>query len=248
MPGYYVVLQSFTGSLGQPLYLSDKEQKLDDVIVSFRDVVAALLVAHVHSNELRFKPRYQDDAPPLLVGTSLSPCYTTDPAFRVVKYDKGGSQSPLDIATFAVDLSKSIPSEITNPFTEIIPSLIDFLGMMSLTNKETLQLANKMLPGSDYANQTIWNNYFNIWYKGAPQSQCDTATCQRAEACLVGCGFVEEVWQKCNSSESSSIEEACGYDVSVLLFVIFFRRLNASLLTRSSTYSYNINPVFIFTC
>ena len=135
------VLQSFTGSLGQPLYLKEQGKKLDEIITSFNDVVAAVLVAHVHSNELRYNPKYQDDAPPMLVGSSLSPCYTTNPAFRVVKYDSGASESPLDMATFAVDLSDSIPADVTNPFTSLIPSLIDFLDMASLTNKETLKLA-----------------------------------------------------------------------------------------------------------
>jgi hypothetical protein len=204
------VLQSFTGSLGQPLYLKEQGKKLDEIITSFNDVVAAVLVAHVHSNELRYNPKYQDDAPPMLVGTSLSPCYTSNPAFRVVKYDSGASESPLDMATFAVDLSDSIPADVTNPFTSIIPSLIDFLDMASLTNKETLKLANKLLPGSADNNQTIWNNYFNAWYQGVPQTQCDD--CQRAEACIVGCGFLDDVWQSCNSSSSiMSIDEACGY-------------------------------------
>lgn len=204
------MLQSFTGSLGQPLYLKEQGKKLDEIITSFNDVVAAVLVAHVHSNELRYNPKYQDDAPPMLAGTSLSPCYTTNPAFRVVKYDSGASESPLDMATFAVDLSDSIPADVTNPFTSIIPSLIDFLDMASLTNKETLKLANKLLPGSADNNQTIWNNYFNAWYQGVPQTQCDD--CQRAEACIVGCGFLDDVWQRCNSSSSiMSIDEACGY-------------------------------------
>jgi len=205
------MLQSFTGSLGQPLYLAEQQQRMDDIIVSYSDVVAALLVAHVHSNELRYNPRYADDAPPLLVGTSLSPCYTTNPAFRVVKYDSGGSQSPIDMATFSADISTDIPADVSNPFTDIISSLIDYLGMSSLTNKETLKLANKMLPGSNDQNQLVWDNYFNIWYKGVPQTACETETCQRAEACIVGCGFLEDEWQKCNSSGLTSIEDACGY-------------------------------------
>jgi sphingomyelin phosphodiesterase acid-like 3 len=206
------MLQSFTGSLGQPLYLTEQQQRMDDIIVSYSDVVAALLVAHVHSNELRYNSRYADDAPPLLIAGSLSPCYTTNPVFRVVKYDSGGSQSPIDIATFSADVSQNISAAlVSNPFTDIISSLIDYIGMSSLTNKETLKLANKMLPGSDDQNQGVWENYFNIWYKGVPQTACETESCQRAEACLVGCGFLEDEWQKCNSSGLTSIEDACGY-------------------------------------
>ncbi|KAL7547445.1 hypothetical protein ACHAWF_010742 [Thalassiosira exigua] len=202
------MLQSYTGSLGLPLYKKEKVYRLWDIITEFDDVVAGVLFAHLHSNELRHIPTFSGDAPPMLIGTSIAPCYTTNPGFRIVKYDRATSR-PLDMASYFVNLSSEIPDNATNPFTVTIPSLIAYLGMSNLTNDETLKLADKMMPGT--GDEDVWNNYFNHWYKGVPQTQCNTPSCQRSEACLVACGNSEEVWDKCNASTSEmNVRVACG--------------------------------------
>lgn len=198
------MLQSFTGSLGNPLYDIEKASRLWDLMVEYQDVIAGIFVAHVHSNELRHIPSFSGDAAPMFVGTSISPCYTTNPAFRIVKYSEE-THAVEDMATFSVDLEKDVDTE--KPFSRIVPSLTEFLGMESLTNKETLELATKLLPGGD---EEVWDNYFNSWYKGPAQTQCDSAECQRGEACLMACGFNSDNWNSCNAS-SASIEISCGF-------------------------------------
>lgn len=199
------MLQSFTGGLGNPLYDNEKASRLWDLMSEYQGVIAGIFVAHVHSNELRHIPAFSGDASPMFVGTSISPCYTTNPAFRIVKYSEE-THAVEDMATFSIDLEKDVNTE--KPFSRIVPSLTEFLGMESLTNKATLELSNKLLPGGD---EQDWDNYFNSWYKGPAQTQCDSAECQRGEACLVGCGFNSENWKSCNAS-SASIEISCGFD------------------------------------
>lgn len=193
-----LVLQSFTGNLGQPLYPVDRQQRLTDIMSNHSEAVAGIFFAHVHSNELRHIPSFSDNAPPMFIGGSIAPGYTTNPTFSIVQYDREGSSYPIDMATFTIDLGRDIIPDnndvMMNPFNLTFPSLLDYLGMESLTNKEVIKLSNKMLPGSGKTDDVIWNRYFNNWYKGAPQTACDTLTCQRGEACLVACGFEIDSW------------------------------------------------------
>ena len=214
------VLQSFTGSLGDGLYAPTYRNMFFETMNEYKDVVAGLMFAHVHSNELRHIQQLPADGPPLLIGGSISPCYTTDPTFKIVQFEHGNMYHPIDIATFEVNLSEEIPADVTNPFKlRYGPSLVDYLGMESLTNGETLKLANKMLPGSGVTDQDTWDRYFNNWYKGTPQSQCNTPTCQRGEACLVACGFDNDLWNACNASSSGvTAEAACGFSDNSVSF------------------------------
>ena len=71
----------------------------------------------------------------------------------------------------------------TNPFKLMTSSLVNFLGIETLSNDQVLKLSNDILTDED-----TWNKYFyetGAWYKGASQTACDTYTCKRAEACLV---------------------------------------------------------------
>mmetsp|Transcript_32464 Transcript_32464/g.58686 ORF Transcript_32464/g.58686 Transcript_32464/m.58686 type:complete len:501 (-) Transcript_32464:272-1774(-) len=200
------MLQSFTGNLGVGLYHVEKQERLFALFHEFEESIAAILFAHTHSNELRHTEALPDHAPPALIGTSISPCYTTDPGFRIVKYDLDTYQ-PVDMATYSVNLGEEIPEDETNPFNLQIPSLVDYLGMESLTNHAIMKLADNMLDDNE-----VWNNYFNNFYKGVTQTACDTAECRRGEVCLVACGFSETTWNSCNSSAVVPLESACGFD------------------------------------
>ncbi|KAL7528102.1 hypothetical protein ACHAWF_002437 [Thalassiosira exigua] len=185
------------------LYKKEKADRLWDIITEFDDVVAGVLFAHVHSNELRHIPTFFRDAPPMFIDWHLN---------ISMLYDKPGiskaTSRPIDMASYFVDLSSGIYDNATNLFALTVPSLIDYLGI-NLTNYDTLKLADKMMPGSGEAD--VWNNYFNHWHKGTPQTQCNTTSCQRGEACLVACGYSEEAWSKCNASTSEmDVRVACG--------------------------------------
>ena len=75
------------------------------------------------------------------------------------------------MATYSVNLGEEIPEYETNPFNLQIPSLVDYLGMESLTNHAIMKLADNMLDDNE-----VWINYFNNFYKGVTQTMaCDTA-------------------------------------------------------------------------
>jgi hypothetical protein len=174
-----------------------------------------------------------DDAPPMLIQGSIAPCYTTTPFFSVVKYDRDGpTKYPTDLVTYHVDLdlyynettssSSSSTSNSTNSssiWKRMFISLTTSLGMAALTNAETRRLAERMAT-SDDSNDTdtagcgssgnstarcisIFQHYFDYWYKGIPQTDCNTATCHLQEACLVYNGFNETIWQDCVSNGSA---------------------------------------------
>ena len=140
--------------------------------------------------------------------------YHTDPTVSIVQYDKEGSSYPIDLATFKVDLGAGVPANVANPFNMMFSSLNDYLGMESLTNKEVLKLSNNLL-----TDEKVWDNYFNktgAWYKGAPQTACNSLACRRGEACLVACGFSDDAWQSCNSSSYEvATDVACRVEQTV---------------------------------
>lgn len=192
-------------------YFPAIQDRYFDLANEYVDVIAGMMFAHVHSNELRHVASFPDDVPPMIVSGSIAPCYTTNPTFSIVKYDRGVTMYPIDIITYNVDLSVDHPANSTDPFVKTFDSVTEYLGMKSLTNAETLKLASRMLPGTGFTDDEVWNRYFQHWYKGTPQN-CD-ATCQRGEACLVACGYKDTIWGACNSSTGDlSIEEACGFN------------------------------------
>ncbi|KAL7550574.1 hypothetical protein ACHAWF_013789 [Thalassiosira exigua] len=208
----------------RPFYEQDKPIILYDIIAEYMDVLAGLVFGHTHSNELRHVAALSDNGPPLLIGRSVGPCFSTNPGFNVVKYDRGGMFHPTDIASFTMDLSKqdsgTDPRSVPNPFVLDIPSVVEYLGMDSLTNSETLRLANRMLPGSGDATD-VWDRYYNNWFKGVPQNchsqTIASTTCQRYQACIVACSDNYGALINCNASVAAGmgIEEGCGLDLTL---------------------------------
>jgi len=233
------MLQSYTGSIGKPLYKKEKEMKLIAIVSEYHDVIAGIFVAHVHSNELRHMPPFVGDAPPMLVGGSIAPGYTTNPVFSIVKYDKDGTSYPTDLASFAVDYANQEMLDNKNPFEVTVPSLLEYLELESLTNSEVLKLSNKMMPGSGTTDDVIWNRYFNNWYKGVPQIECDD--CQRGEACLVACGFGDSPeWQSCNASSNGlTTWDACNQQAS---------EADESSASRMESTRFMISLAYAFVC
>lgn len=200
------MLQSYTGGLGSPLWDPTHLERYSATVGRYRDVVASQLFGHVHSNEIRAVADSDDDAPPMLVLGSISPCYTNTPFFNVVLYDRGESKYPRDVVTYQLDISahvnETIASSSTSPdavvelWDRMFDNLTSHLGMEALTNSETRLLSKRMVEDGE-----TFNAYFNDWYKGVVQEACESgggiAGCHRKEACLVACGSTNETWQAC---------------------------------------------------
>jgi len=234
------MLHSLWSSLGVAEY-DHSLRLLRDVLAPYADVVAGMFFGHVHSNQVRALPRelgFPDDGPPMLVSGSLAPCYETTPFFSLVKYDRGPSKYPVDVVTYRLDLDKNYSSSqdgadvvvvgggenrsSTYPFEKMFDSLVEYLGLKSLTNGE---VRNRLFPGLADIDDgggdggAVWRDYFGTWYQGGTAktsyayNYCNNASgCRRGEACLVACGFFQEHWARCtNGSTSLDADEACGF-------------------------------------
>lgn len=166
-------------------------------VTEYHDVIAAQMFAHVHSNELRALPNgLMPDGPPLLVQGSIAPCYTTNPFFTLVLFDRNETLRPIDLVTYEVDLTVHDQSIAANPdsggiWTRMFDNLTSYLNVAGLTNRDTQLLSERLVQ-----NNATFEAYFQSWYKGTIQN-CTTDTCRRKEACLVACGFDNTSWQDC---------------------------------------------------
>ncbi|KAL7538537.1 hypothetical protein ACHAWF_006118 [Thalassiosira exigua] len=206
-------------------YAKDKHDAIYDLVAEYQDVVAGMIFAHTHSNELRRVPGLPDDAPPLLLARSVGPCKGSDPGFNIVKYDRGATFRPIDIATFEMKMSGGahpnsnvFSNSNNNAFYLEIPSVVEYLGMDSLTNGETLRLAGRMLPSSSNETTTngddIWDKYYGTWFQGVMPRR--DAGYRRMSACLVACGDSYDMWDTCNASVAEmDIGVACGLGVKL---------------------------------
>mmetsp|Transcript_46579 Transcript_46579/g.86526 ORF Transcript_46579/g.86526 Transcript_46579/m.86526 type:complete len:472 (-) Transcript_46579:365-1780(-) len=165
------MLQSYQGTIGKPLWRNDHIARFFDAVAAYSDTVAGLFFAHVHSNELRAVPGLPEDSPPMLITGSLSPCYTTTPFYSFVSYDRGETKFPVDLVTYNLNLevhNASTPAD-RNPWERLFPSLTSFLGMSSLTNRETKLLAARLAAKASRIGAPDGNDafekYFQTWYK-----------------------------------------------------------------------------------
>ena len=192
------MLQSYTGSLGEPLVKTEYHVQYTNLVLEYQDVIAAQLFGHVHSNEIRALEGFPDDAPPMIVSGSIAPGYTTTPFFSIVSYDFEETMHPKDLVTFNLDLAKYNQTKIIIPESDIwermFDSLTSHLGMKALTNSETRKLASRFVSGE---GSIEFDAYFNKWYKGLPQTDCTSSDCIFKEACLVACGSTTSQWQSC---------------------------------------------------
>ena len=169
------MLQSFVGNPGEPLWQDEHVVKFMETINSYKDVVAGTFFAHVHSNELRAMPDMPEDFPPMLISGSISPCYTTTPFYSFIFYDRQ-TKFPVDIVTYNLNLDDVQNETITShddvsstynpPWKRMFQNLTSFLGISSLTNLETLLLADRLASNASGDNTSVtFENYFQTWYK-----------------------------------------------------------------------------------
>ena len=171
------------------------------VVQEYQDVIAAQLMAHVHSNELRAVPGLDGDSAPMIMHTSIAPCYTTNPMVSVVHYDSV-TKSPLDLSVYEADLNATNSRLLSNDgpleWNELCGSLLEFLGLESLSNGAVAEWAAS-LPEDD----ARWEAWWNRWYKGPRQEEC-SGVCRQGESCRLSEGFLAADFDSCNFTQLHS--------------------------------------------
>jgi Calcineurin-like phosphoesterase len=251
------MLQSYTGSLGEPLIKSHYVDMYFEMVTAHQDVIAAQLFGHVHSNELRAVPRgvLPDHAPPIMIQGSIAPCYTTTPFFSIVSYDRDGpTKYPTNLFTYHVDLdlynettSSSSPSTssttATNTNTSSIwkrmfTNLTSALGMAALTNAETRLLAERMVNDSRAAAAACTTD---------PKGSSTTPRCISTFQHYFDYWYKGLAQMDCTTLECQ-VQEAClvynGFDTTIWQECVS----NGFQATPSTSSSSSSNAPFLFTC
>lgn len=195
------------------------------IVQEYQDVIAAQLMAHVHSNELRAIPGLNEDAAPMIVHISIAPCYTTNPMVSIVHYDTE-TKRPVDLSVYKADLSADLVNGSLQWF-ELCSSLLEFLGLESLDNGAVSAWAASLTQ-----DDAKWESWWNGWYKGTPQKEC-SGTCRQGEACVLSDGFLARDFESCNSTGVSpqppnspggdnSSANALSLGSAVIVFVLAF--------------------------
>jgi hypothetical protein len=210
------VLQSYVLKAGTPLMQAHHVIRYLELIERFQSTIGAQLFGHVHSNELRAMPTSSNDAPPIIMSGSISPCYGSKPVFQVGYYDLV-TKHIWDIASYNANLGDMNDPD-TLPRTSldwkpVFPknSLRAHLGMKDFSNEAVRDLAIRL---SDPTTQHVhisymedldatWDAYFNTWYQGNRQPDC-RCNCRRKESCLVSCGFDAQIFNDCVENTKSA--------------------------------------------
>uniref|UniRef100_A0A061QYR5 Calcineurin-like phosphoesterase domain-containing protein n=1 Tax=Tetraselmis sp. GSL018 TaxID=582737 RepID=A0A061QYR5_9CHLO len=182
------ILDSYAAS---PMMKPEFAEALNYLFAEFEDVIAAHLFGHLHSNEMRVLPGVSGSGAPLLVQGSTAPCYSSNPFFSVAEYDARTSRV-LDFSTYMVDLRGSTTEPADGPAAaRVFPSARRFFGLGEITNAEVRALAARL-----GRNDSVWERYRDVWYKGLPQPPCEGG-CRGRFACLVSDGYSQQALDSC---------------------------------------------------
>eukprot|EP00588_Corethron_pennatum_P023523 CAMPEP_0194340934 /NCGR_PEP_ID=MMETSP0171-20130528/88043_1 /TAXON_ID=218684 /ORGANISM="Corethron pennatum, Strain L29A3" /LENGTH=470 /DNA_ID=CAMNT_0039106077 /DNA_START=146 /DNA_END=1558 /DNA_ORIENTATION=- len=101
------------------------------LMLEYSDVVAAQLFGHVHSDEFRAASLGGKPLPPLLMTGALTPVYSNNPNFRVVRYNRLDG-TILDYDTYFFDVAKANDAAV-QPQWKISPSFREAFGVPDMS-------------------------------------------------------------------------------------------------------------------
>mmetsp|Transcript_32485 Transcript_32485/g.65814 ORF Transcript_32485/g.65814 Transcript_32485/m.65814 type:complete len:488 (+) Transcript_32485:1668-3131(+) len=186
------------------------------LIDEYADVVSAQLFGHLHSDEFRV---LSDEAPPVLMTSSITPVFGGNPSFRVVEYDKdkGGVT---DYATYYWDLY----DDATSGWQKLY-SFRQAYGISNMTSSSMQAVVESIRLGG-YALDTFLSNV----RVNAPQPPCDVR-CRLEWACVLNAASKTEYTQCVSVSLKESQVILVGAVAGLVAFVfvggivlIFYRR------------------------
>ena len=193
------IVSSYYKGKGRPLLFDSHSRRYHATIEEFSDVISAQLFGHTHFNELRVSNTLPGNSPPILIIGAVSPVFGNNPGFSVIKYDRGDSMFPLDIATYYLNLNGKFnigTNNIAN-FEPLFQSLLQFLDIKKLINSEVMSLAGRLV--KDQTDES-WKKYWQ-WYQNKGEDPPCNEYCRIKEACIVACGPFESTWADCVSNE-----------------------------------------------
>ena len=74
-----------------PMWVPKWTAQFDDLLVKYKDTIAASFAGHTHSDEFRVIDPSSKDPQFVLVSPAISPVYNQNPAFRTVRFQQDGS-------------------------------------------------------------------------------------------------------------------------------------------------------------
>lgn len=144
------------------------------LVDEYADVVSAQLFGHLHSDEFRVLPFSSEDAPPLLLTSSVTPVYGGNPSFRVVSYDTERGNIA-DYTTYYLNLVNKNTSSAWHK----LYSFREAYGAGNLTASTMQTIVDSIGDGGKAMDTFISNQRI-----GAPQAFCGEQ-CRAEWACVL---------------------------------------------------------------
>jgi hypothetical protein len=162
------------------------EQYVDkyfDVVDRYKDIIQGHLFGHLHTEEFRLlRPKgYTNLSIPLLIASSVSPVYGSNPSYRIVSYDKddGGL---IDFETFFLDLEKTYTTAV--PHWSTLPSFTDAYEVAQNLSSDSLETILTIMsqPIDDEGSMPIWTTFLERQsvYSSKSQSESEGIACDLA--------------------------------------------------------------------
>ena len=125
-----------------------------DILASNNDIISAQFFGHIHSDEFRV---IDIDLPPMLMCTSITPIFGTNPSFKIVSFDIENNGTILDYEIYNTELVTSSTSS-SSPSWNKLYSFTDIYKVPDLTTNSLMNVLQKF---SDYKNNdNVYFNYF----------------------------------------------------------------------------------------
>ena len=141
------------------------------LVDEYSDTITAQLFGHLHSDECRL---LSQNAPPILLTSSVTPIFGRNPSFRIVEYDNANGEVQ-NFQTHYLDLN-GIGSNAT---WQQLYNFQEAYGVENMTTPTMRSIVDSIAANGDELEVFLSNQRV-----GAPQPPCD-ANCARDWACVL---------------------------------------------------------------
>lgn len=178
------------------------DQYLDQyytLIREFQSTILAHCFGHLHADEFRFIQREESHLTlgwPLLLASSVTPVYGSQPSVRQVTYDTNGN-AILDYDTWFLELGDEIPSwHREDSFIESFPMATD------ASSKSIANILKELEATISKKDSLIWSTLTKRQHISTNETLCSTFVCRNEWLCTLKSSTYAE-YAECMETEAS---------------------------------------------
>jgi hypothetical protein len=189
-------------------------EKFFSVVDGYKGIIVGHLFGHLHTEEFRLLQPfgYGSLSIPLLLASSVSPVYGSNPSFRLVSYNSDTGEL-IDLDTYFLDLEKTYSSTTNDSVTPVWTKLPSFTDSYQVTKRllsDNIEdiLSRMSEPDYDDSTKSIWNTFLerqNVYSSQSEEISCDK-TCRIDWLCTLKAASKDDYYS-CTIDEDG----AAGY-------------------------------------